>query len=77
MVYRNSQQFVNELRKLHVDYFSKTNKLPNHLRDIQRDSVRDTTKRIISLNKLQLNTPKDNDDIFKWLRCYHNVLIYR
>jgi hypothetical protein len=77
LINRNSQPYVTKLRKLHLDFFAKTGKLPIKLQNILRDSVRETTKRIIKTHGLTLKMPKDNADIFKHLGAYHNALTLR
>ena len=77
MVNRNSQQFVSRLRNLHLEYFKNHDKLPIRLQNLQRNSIRDTTWRIIQTYNISIKMPKENADIFAWLRCYHNSLIYR
>lgn len=77
MIHRNSQQYVDRLRKLHLDYFKNINKLPVKLINLQRDSIRATTKRIVSTHKLTLKLPKDSADIFAWLRSMHYALTIR
>jgi len=77
MVHRNSQQFVNRLRNLHLEYFKNSDKLPIKLQNIQRDSIRATTKRIIKAHNIIVKLPKDNTDLFSWLRAFHNVLVLR
>jgi methyl coenzyme M reductase subunit C-like uncharacterized protein (methanogenesis marker protein 7) len=77
MINRNSQQFVSRLRNLHLEYFKNHEKLPIKLQNLQRDSVRDTTRRIIQTYNISIKMPKENADIFAWLKCYHNSLIYR
>ena len=77
MINRNSQQFVSRLRNLHLEYFKNHKKLPIKLQNLQRNSIRDTTWRIIQTYNISIKMPKENADIFAWLRCYHNSLIYR
>ena len=77
MVNRNSQQFVSRLRNLHLEYFKNHKQLPIKLQNMQRNSIRATTWRIIETHGISIKMPKENADIFAWLRCYHNSLIYR
>lgn len=77
LVHRNSQEFVNLLKELHLDFFKNTKLLPVKLQNMMRDSIRETTKRMIRDYQLILKLPKDNADIFKWLSIYHYCLILR
>ncbi len=74
---RSSQQFVNELRKVHVAFFEKVNLLPPKLRNKMRDCIRETTKRIIREHSIELKTPADNAKLHSWLKSMHYALTLR
>ena len=77
MVYKNSQEFVRELKKVHLSFFSKVNKLPKRLQDMMRGSIRAQTQRIVREYKLELKLPEYDSDIFEWLKVYHYALLLR
>ena len=77
MVYTNSQKFVRELKKIHFAFFDKFDDLPVKLQTMIRNSIREQTLRIINTHRIEINTPKYNADMKKWLSFYHYALILR
>lgn len=77
MVYRNSQEFVRELKTIHLAFFQNINMLPIRLQNLLRNSVRDQVERIIKEHRIELKLPQYNASLFKWLNSYHYILILR
>jgi len=77
MVHRNSQEFIRELKKIHFSFFDNFDDLPIKLQALIRNSIRDQTFRIINTHRIEINTPKYNADMRKWLNFYHYALVLR
>jgi len=77
MVHKNSQEFVRELRKVHLSFFANLGKLPQRLQDRMRDSIRSQVQRLIREYKLELKTPAYDSDLLTWLENYHYALLLR
>jgi len=77
MVHKNSQEFIRELKKVHLAFFANLNKLPQRLQHQMRDSIRSQTLRIIREYKLELKTPDYDSDLFSWIRSFHYSLLLR
>jgi len=54
MVHRNSQEFIRELRKIHLAFFQNINMLPKKIQNQLRDSIRETTERLIREHNIEL-----------------------
>ena len=77
MVHKNSQEFVRELKKVHLAFFNNLHLLPQKLQDRMRNSIREQTLRMIREYRLELKTPKYDADLFAWIRSFHYSILLR
>ena len=74
---RNSRAYMNELRRLHLEYFEHVDELPKELYFKIRDSLVKTTKKLKSDSRIKINLPKDSANVHTWLKAMHNCMVLR